>query len=329
MWLWRQAHKTPAQNQPPRTSGKPNRRPRGAPVGSAHCQPKLMAEPDEAVVLFLLALGITLLIQLSGWLHGFMLQTEKYYDLLGGVNSLALVGAAVAQSGRDWAARQFAAAVMLGFSRAWLLFFLFWRAHSRHGDGRFADIKQNCGAFLVAWLLQATWVLCVAMPFIVVAAFAGEEVPLDAGDVACIVLFALGLGCQVASDVQKARWVAAGRPGGFCRVGLWRWSRHPNYFGEILMWWSAWGLCVHIAVKDAAAWPWVGAAVLSPAVTTVLLLFVSGIPTAEGQALRRYAGNDEYQRYRSRTSPLIPLPCWPCIPKRLRCTLFCEFPMYE
>lgn len=288
-----------------------------------------MTDSDDVSAFFWLSLAITLAIQLVGFLHAFVFQTEKFFDALGGINSLALVGVALATGGGDWGAREVAIAVMFSFSRAWLLVFLLWRAQARDGDGRFDDIKPYFCSFMIAWILQAVWVFCVAMPFIVVAGSAGEDVALAVGDVICIGLFAVGFVCQVMSDIQKARWVAAGRPGGFCRAGLWNWSRHPNYFGEILMWWCAWGLCVQLVVKGVISLAWAGIAMLSPVLTMLLLLLVSGIPFAEGRALRRYQGNAEYQEYRRSTSPLVPLPFWSSIPRCLQRTIFCEFPMYE
>jgi steroid 5-alpha reductase family enzyme len=78
--------------------------------------------------------------------------------------------------------------------------------------------------------------------------------------------------------------------------GLWKYSRHPNYFGELLQWW---GIGV-IALQ--ASFGWVG--LIGPLVLSVLILFVSGIPPIEN----RKKHNPEYAAYMRRSSPLIPLP---------------------
>ena len=143
--------------------------------------------------------------------------------------------------------------------------------------------------------------------------------------------FALGLVIQVTSDAQKAQWVANGRAGGFCTVGFWKFSRHPNYFGEILMWWCSWGLTIALwEGSDNKSLVSQGAlAVLSPIVTTVLLLFVSGLPLAEGQKLERYMGKEGYKDYRKNTSILVPCIGYAYIPACIQKTLLCEWDMYQ
>ena len=71
--------------------------------------------------------------------------------------------------------------------------------------------------------------------------------------------------------------------GHWCDSGLWKWSRHPNYYGEMLVWWGAFILCVRI-IDDAALWT----AILSPIFLMLILLFVSGIPLLEKKADERY-----------------------------------------
>ena len=88
---------------------------------------------------------------------------------------------------------------------------------------------------MIVWFIQAIWVFAVAMPMLFVNGVAPVSAEkLNPGDWVCIVGFAMALVFEVTADVQKARWVSAGRPGGFCNVGVWSWSRHPNYCGEIL-----------------------------------------------------------------------------------------------
>merc|ERR1719183_1575607 len=103
--------------------------------------------------------------------------------------------------------------------------------------------------------------------------------------------------------------------GRFCDVGLWAYSRHPNYFGEILLWWGIWLVC--ITALDG----WVLlAAVLGPLLITALLLLVSGIPILEKQSARHYGHLSQYLKYRDTTSVLIPLPsqAWTSAPKIVR-----------
>ena len=95
-------------------------------------------------------------IQLCGWAVAYALQTEKFYDILGGLNFLA-VAAFSAASADGWEAdpRKVAATVIFACSRSWLLLFLAWRAHERGGDARFDGVKEKPFRFLVFWCMQA------------------------------------------------------------------------------------------------------------------------------------------------------------------------------
>jgi steroid 5-alpha reductase family enzyme len=102
---------------------------------------------------------------------------------------------------------------------------------------------------------------------------------------------------EAVADAQLAAFKAD--PTGKGRImdrGLWSWSRHPNYFGESLLWWGVWIACIGV--------PWWWAAVLGPATITFLLLKVSGVPLLE----KHYEGNAAYAEYARRTSIFVPLP---------------------
>ena len=115
--------------------------------------------------------------------------------------------------------------------------------------------------------------------------------------------------------------------------GLWSWSRHPNFCGEILMWWAIFIIGSPIFSSSTDTWGWV--TVLSPLLTMALLLFLSGMPTAEGDNQKRFLRNPDvkarYIKYRQRTSPLIPLPpfVYSYLPMIIKRTLFFEDSIYE
>lgn len=117
-----------------------------------------------------------------------------------------------------------------------------------------------------------------------------------------------------------------------CNVGVWGVSRHPNYFGEVLIWWGAFTVAVRpIQDKNDYEALWT---ILSPLFTMFLLLFVSGIPLAEGQKLKRFMRTAEsrqnFMEYFNSVPPLV--PCVPavyqCFPSWAKCLFCCEFPMY-
>jgi steroid 5-alpha reductase family enzyme len=103
-----------------------------------------------------------------------------------------------------------------------------------------------------------------------------------------IIGFGFGVIFEIIADVQKSVWVKKGREGGFCTVGVWKYSRHPNYFGEIFQWWCVWlfGYGSSAGVTDIQ-W-WVG--ILSPLFTMQILLNTggTGVANANGKNLKRY-----------------------------------------
>ena len=147
------------------------------------------------------------------------------------------------------------------------------------------------------------------------------------------VLFASGTLIQIVADVQKYRF--RGNPenrGMFCTVGLWSWSRHPNYYGEMLIWVGAFLCTVPVfasASLDGGAIAAGVSTILSPLFTIFVLTTVSGLPTCEGKYLSRYykSGNgDAWEAYVRQTAPVIlqpqPASALPLWMKRVFC---CEF----
>jgi steroid 5-alpha reductase family enzyme len=108
---------------------------------------------------------------------------------------------------------------------------------------------------------------------------------------------------EAVADTQKSAFRAKAENGGrFVSTGLWHYSRHPNYFGEILLWWGV--FLYAVPFLDGAAF----AVVIGPIFITLLLLFVSGIPLLERSADEKYGDDPAYRDYKRRTSILVPLP---------------------
>jgi len=296
-----------------------------------------MQESDVIWTIYGGGFAISVVFQFLCFLVAFKYQTEHYYDLMGGVNSLILVAWSLLYKSSDKvfsgaaSSRLWIFAGFFSLSRIWLLTFLWWRAGARGGDKRFETMKPFFFRFLTAWMLQAVWVFCIAMPMLFVNGFPGGSEINTGLDYFCVIAFPVGLLMQISSDVQKAQWVAAGRKGGFCTSGLWSYSRHPNYFGEILMWWCGWGFTIALW-KDTDNGTIITQGVLgvlSPLITTILLMFVSGLPLAEGQNLARYMKHAGYAEYRDGTSIMVPLPGYRYLPGFIKRTLFCEWDMYQ
>lgn len=296
---------------------------------------------QEASILAISA-AITGGIQFTGFIVAYILQTEKFYDILGGINFItigiysAIDGLQPNTSFFDPSnIRKSTCTFIFVLSRLWLLLFLAWRAHERSGDSRFDEVKDKFGLFFIYWFVQACWVFCISLPVLFVNGSDNVEegTSMSVFEWIMIVGFGLAVVIEIIADIQKAKWVKDGRIGSFCTVGLWNYSRHPNYFGEIAQWWCAFLFAYGSATGFGDAQWWTS--ILSPLFTMHILLNMpgTGVYNANGKSLKRYYDvvPEEYAKYRKRTSILIPLPfgIYEYVPLALKRTIFFDFKKYE
>jgi steroid 5-alpha reductase family enzyme len=116
--------------------------------------------------------------------------------------------------------------------------FLLWRVFSRKKDARFDEVRENCLKFLGFWVFQMIWVWVVSLPVVLMNVFnTGDSVPLGTLDFVGIAVWAVGFLFETAADITKAIFNAnPANRSSFITVWPWSWSRHPNYFGEIMCW---------------------------------------------------------------------------------------------
>ena len=291
---------------------------------------------------------VTVALQLTCFAVAWVLQVDKLTDFAGSANFIlvALLSYCAGESysrGTPALIRPAIATALLCAARLELAAFLLYRVLRRGKDDRFDSIRTNFVSFLAFWVFQMVWAWGVSLPVIFVNADTAAS-PFGVRDGVGIALWAIGFLMQVFADLQKDRFrsdpLNAGR---WCDAGLWSWSRHPNFCGEILLWWGIFCLCApqFEASRDAsgAGVPgtatWGYATIVSPILTMLLLLFASGMPTAEGVNQRRFlrtpAQKAAFLEYRGRTSPLIPLPpsLYAALPITVKRWLLFELSMYE
>jgi steroid 5-alpha reductase family enzyme len=169
-------------------------------------------------------------------------------------------------------------------------------------DGRFDDLKTRPLQFLMAWTMQGLWVLLTVATALAVIT-GGVRESLGAVGIAGLVIWTAGMLIEIIADRQKSRFKAdPANAGAFIDTGLWAWSRHPNYFGEIVLWV---GMAI-VAVPVLHGWQW--ATLVSPVFVAVLLIKISGIPLLEERADARWGGQQPYEDYKRRTPVLVPRP---------------------
>ena len=251
------------------------------------------------IPVFAMAVGAAFLIQWVVFIPSFKAQTEKFYDLTGSVTYIAITVLLVLLTpGIDARALLLAALVLVWALR--LGSFLFRRISKAGKDDRFDEIKPSFIRFLNVWTIQGLWVVFTAAAAWV-AITSATRVALDWFALVGFLVWAVGFGIEIVADGQKSRFNAdPANKGKFISTGLWSKSRHPNYFGEILLWI---GVAI-IAVPVLQGWQWV--ALISPVFVTLLLTKVSGVPLLEKKSDTKWGGQADYEAYKKDTPVLIP-----------------------
>lgn len=263
------------------------------------------------IPLFALAVAAAFSIQVIAFIPAMILRTERFFDLTGSLTFLAISVALVLLTpmpdARSWI---LAAMVILWAAR--LGSFLAMRVHKAGSDGRFDEIKGSPVRFLQVWVIQGAWVsITAAAAWIAISTNAAARAPIGWLTVVGIVVWLLGMTIEIVADAQKSAFRAEpSNKDEFIRTGLWSRSRHPNYFGEIVIWVGVF----LTAAPVLAGWQWV--AVLSPLFVILLLTRVSGIPLLEARAEKKWGDRADYIEYRENTPSLIPRLTRPVVRER-------------
>lgn len=244
------------------------------------------------------AVLLAMALQWLAFIPAYIFQTERYYDLVGSltfisVTVFALFGAAQF----DGRSLLLAGAITLWASR--LGSHLFVRILQDGSDSRFDKIKPSKLLFFRTWSLQGLWVTVTAGAAL--AAIGGGTVsPLGLLDTVAIAVFLGGFVLETVADTQKRHFRAQQGSGHFITTGVWSWSRHPNYVGEIALW-------AGIALLAAPALEgWQMLTLISPVFVYLLLTRISGVPLLERKADQHWGEDPDYLAYKRRTPVLFP-----------------------
>ena len=253
------------------------------------------------IPIFALAVGMAFAIQWLVFVPSYLLRNESFYDLTGSITYISVTTISVLLSPEiDGRSILLLALVVIWAAR--LGTFLFRRIRRAGKDARFDELKTSFPRFLLTWTLQGLWVsltLAAALAAITTTTRKGLDIFALIG----FLVWVLGFVFEVVADTQKSRFRAdPANKGQFIQTGVWAWSRHPNYFGEIVLWI---GVAI-IALPVLQGWQWV--TLISPVFVTLLLTRVSGIPMLEKRADAKWGDQEDYEAYKERTPVLIPRP---------------------
>jgi len=250
---------------------------------------------------FLLAVIGAYLIQWIAFIIAYRLKTEKFYDLTGSITYISITTLLVLSIPQiDDRAVLLLVLVIVWAAR--LGTFLFTRVIKEGSDSRFEEIKVSFSRFLLTWTLQGLWVT-----FTAAAAWGAITSTIRKGlswlTIIGLLIWVVGFFFELLADAQKSRFKAnPENEGKFIREGLWSWSRHPNYFGEIIIWIGV-ALIAFPVLKG-----WALVTLISPIWVIIQLTVISGIPMLEKKADKRWGGQEDYEKYKKNTPMLIPRP---------------------
>ncbi|KAL6756268.1 hypothetical protein V8C86DRAFT_2652536 [Haematococcus lacustris] len=243
---------------------------------------------------------VDLALNWGGWALAAALKTERFYDLVGSLSFVTLTIGSLALAG-PITARKLLVSCMVGLWAGRLGSYLVARVHKVGKDSRFDEVKHQPAMFLFYWTMQALWVFITLTPVLLINT-ATVAKPLAWFDAPGVCLWASGLMLEAVADWQKDQWRAKPQnKGRFITTGLWGISRHPNYLGEMMLWWGVFFTCVAGFSKPQHL-----ASVASPLFVMLLLRYVSGVPILERQADQRWGSEAEYQAYKASTPVLVP-----------------------
>ena len=249
----------------------------------------------------LAAAGAIAVVMIGTWILSLPLRNASIVDIAWGLGFVVVAWTVRLQgdtdTGRQW--------LLVALVTVWgvrLAGYLFWRNHGRPEDYRYRAMRKRWGDRFPIVSLATVFVLQGVLMWIVSLPVQLGQVP-DEPDVGVlgaigVVMWAIGLTFESVGDLQLARFKSnPANEGRVLDTGLWRYTRHPNYFGDCCVWW---GIALVAAESGTGAWGIVGALVM-----TVLLLRVSGVALLERSLKKR---KPDYAAYVARTSAFVPLP---------------------
>ena len=235
-------------------------------------------------------------IQWICFIPAFIFQTEKFFDLMGSITYLTAIFTVLYIADT----RNISDYIIVACIALWAIrlgTFLFMRIHKAGEDRRFRDIKTNFTRFFMTWTLQGLW---VSMCLLCVLTAISSGIITNSIFYIGVVIFTLGFIIEVIADYQKTVFKKnIGNKDKFISTGLWAYSRHPNYFGEILLWFG-------IAIMSFSSLKGLQyLTLISPIFVYILLVYISGIRILENNGKKKWGHLESYNKYLQNTPRLF------------------------
>ena len=254
--------------------------------------------------LFILCACIPFVIHWIVFIPSMIKQTEHYFDLMGSISYVmtCVISLYLVALSTDLSLRSIIIASLITIWAIRLGSFLFLRVKREGRDNRFNVMKTKFWWFLFTWTLGGLWVF-VTMCAGLAAITSGKNVDLFSHplDIIGLSLWVVGFVTEVIADNQKSRFRSnPENANNFINEGLWKRSRHPNYFGEITLWLGITLMALPVLVGLQLI------TLISPIFVYILLTKISGVSMQEARAKKKWKDNEEYNDYLQNTPMLIP-----------------------
>ena len=252
----------------------------------------------NGVALFAICASISYVLHWLIFIPSFIYQTAHYFDLTGSISYLTGVGVAFYLN-PSVDPRDLIIGAMIVIWAIRLGTFLFMRVKQDGKDGRFTVMKTQFHWFLMTWTLGGLWVF-LTMAAGLAAITSNVTAPMGIMTYIGIAVWIFGFSIEVIADKQKRIFKKQpNKEKEFITSGLWAWSRHPNYFGEITLWF---GLTL-IALPVLSGWQLV--TLISPIFVYILLTRISGVTMLEARGMKKWGDDPEYLNYIKDTPKLM------------------------
>ena len=256
------------------------------------------SETYNGMSLFIICASVSFVLHWIIFIPSFAFQTEHYFDLTGSISYLSAVALAFYLN-PSVDPRDLLIGLLIVVWAVRLGSFLFMRVKQDGKDDRFTIMKTQFHWFLMTWTLGGLWVF-LTMAAGLAAITSNTTQPFGLMAYLGLALWIFGFSIEVIADRQKRTFKKnQQKDKEFITSGLWAWSRHPNYFGEITLWI---GLTL-IALPVLSGWQLV--TLISPVFVYILLTKISGIPLLENRGMKKWGSDPEYIDYVNRTPALI------------------------
>ena len=243
----------------------------------------------EIFFYLILSLGLNVLL----FIPAFLFNTDKLTDLSYSLSFIFLVATSFLLS--SFKVANVLVSILIIFWALRLGIFLFIRIQNIKKDKRFNYIRNNFFKFFSFWFIQGLSVWIILIPFLFFINSNQQQFFILG-----IIIWLTGFIIESISDFQKYQ-NKKNHPDSYISTGLWKFSRHPNYFGEILCW-----IGIYLTVFPSLNSLEKLISLISPIYIFILLRFISGIPLLEKSANKKYKKNKQYRKYKAQTNLLIP-----------------------